>query len=137
MAASGLTGTIVATSEGLIQSYKTGDMIGSKPRYLTYVQLLAVPIGAAATAIVYPILRDQYGFEGENALTSPISMKWAGFAKLLGLGIHTLHLSAIWALGIGVVLGILFTVLEQKKEIRTWVPSPTGIGIGMLVPGAA
>ncbi len=137
MAASGLTGTVVATSEGLIQSYKTGHMIGSKPRYLTYVQLLAVPIGAAATAIIYPILREQYGFEGDNALVSPISQKWVGFAKLLGLGIHTLHPSALWALGIGIVLGILFTVLEQKGDIRTWVPSPTGIGIGMLVPGSA
>ncbi len=137
MAASGLTGTVVATSEGLIQSYKTGDMIGSKPRYLAYVQLLAVPVGAAATAIVYPILRDQYGFEGDNALTSPISQKWVGFAKLLGQGIHTLHPSAVWGLGIGILLGIILTVLEQKKEIRTWVPSPTGIGIGMLVPGSA
>jgi uncharacterized oligopeptide transporter (OPT) family protein len=137
MAASGLTGTVVATSEGLVQSYKTGDMIGSKPRYLTYVQLLAVPIGALATAIVFPILRDLFGFDGDNALTSPISQKWVGFAKLLGRGLHTLHPTAIWALGIGVGLGILLTVLEQKKELRTWVPSPTGVGIGMLVPGAA
>ncbi len=137
MVASGLTGTVVASSEGLIQSYKTGDMIGSRPRYLTYVQLLAVPIGAAAVAIVYPILRDQYGFEGENALTSPISQKWAGFAQLLGKGIEFLHPSAVWALAMGVVLGVIFTVLEQKRSIRTWVPSPTGIGIGMLVPGSA
>jgi putative OPT family oligopeptide transporter len=137
MAASGLTGTVVASSEGLIQSYKTGDMIGSRPRYLAYVQLMAVPIGAAAVAIVYPILREQYGFEGPNALTSPISQKWAGFAQLLGRGIESLHPSAVWALGIGVVLGVIFTVLEQNKSIRTWVPSPTGIGIGMLVPGSA
>lgn len=135
MAASGLTGTVAATSEGLVQSYKTGDMIGSKPRYLTYVQLMAVPIGAAATAIVYPILREQYGFTGDNALPSPISQKWVGFAKLLGKGIETIHPSALWALGVGVVLGIVFTVLEQRKSIRAWVPSPTGVGIGMLVPG--
>ncbi len=135
MAASGLTGTVAATSEGLVQSYKTGDMIGSKPRYLAYVQLMAVPIGAGATAIVYPLLRQQYGFTGENALPSPISQKWVGFAKLLGKGIESIHESALWALGVGIVLGILFTVLEQRKSIRTWVPSPTGIGIGMLVPG--
>jgi len=137
MAASGLTGTVVATSEGLIQSFKTGDLIGSKPRYLTYVQLMAVPIGAAATAIVYPIIYAEFGPDGDQTLSSPISQKWVGFAKLLGQGIHTLHPSAIWALGIGVALGIVFTLLEQKKSIRTWVPSPTGIGIGMLVPAFA
>jgi uncharacterized oligopeptide transporter (OPT) family protein len=135
MAASGLTGTVAATSEGLVQSYKTGDMIGSKPRYLAYVQLMAVPVGAAATAIVYPILRAEYGFKGDDALPSPISQKWVGFATLLGKGIETIHFTALWALGIGVVLGIVFTVLERNKSIKTWVPSPTGIGIGMLVPG--
>jgi uncharacterized oligopeptide transporter (OPT) family protein len=33
-------------------------------------------------------------------------------------------------------LGILFTVLEGTKW-KNWTPSPTGIGIGMLVPGSA
>lgn len=134
MAASGLTGTVAATSEGLVQSYKTGDMIGSKPRYLAYVQLMAVPIAAGATAIVYPILREEFGFTGDDPLPSPISQKWVGFAKLLGHGLDSLHPTALWALGIGIVLGVLFTVLESRKSIRTWVPSPTGIGIGMLVP---
>lgn len=137
MVASGLTGTIVANSEGLIQSYKTGDMIGSKPRYLAYVQLMSVPIGALSVAIIYPVLRDVFGFTGENALTSPISQKWVGFAKLLGQGVHTLHPSALWALGVGVVLGVILTVLEHRAKDRTWVPSPTGIGIGMLVPASA
>jgi uncharacterized oligopeptide transporter (OPT) family protein len=137
MIASGVTGTVVADSEGLMQSYKTGDMVGSTPRYITYIQLMAVPIGAAAVAIAYPMLRGIYKVGGETGLTSPISQKWAAFAKLLSQGFHVLHPSAIWALGIAVVLGVVFTVLEQNKQWRTFVPSPTGIGIGMLVPASA
>ncbi|MBL8858140.1 MAG: OPT/YSL family transporter [Planctomycetes bacterium] len=137
MAASGLTGTIVADSEGLMQSYRTGHLIGSTPRYLTYIQLMAVPVGALMVAIMYPILRENFGFTGDNALSSPISQKWVGFAKLLGLGLDALHPSAFAALGIAVVLGVVFTVLEQFKSIKRWVPSPTGIGIGMLVPATA
>lgn len=136
MVASGLTGTIVADSEGLMQSYKTGDRIGSTPKYLTYVQLMAVPVGAAAVALVYPLLREQFGF-GEHGLSSPISQKWVGFAKLLGKGLDALHPSAFVALAIAVGLGIVFTVLEQNPKLRTWIPSPTGIGIGMLVPATA
>jgi len=64
-------------------------------------------------------------------------MKWAGFAKLLSQGFHVLHPSALWALAIASALGIVFTVLEQNPRLRTWVPSPTGIGIGMLVPASA
>jgi len=136
MVASGVTGTIASESEGLMQAYRTGEMLGSKPRYLTYVQLLAVPVGAAAVALVYPLLRDTYGIGGENGLQSPISQKWAGFATLLSKGLSALPAGAIPALGIAVVLGILFTVIEGTKW-RKWCPSPTGVGIGMLVPGSA
>src|SRR5581483_11392203 len=34
MVASGVTGSIATESEGLMQDFKTGDMIGSTPRYL-------------------------------------------------------------------------------------------------------
>jgi uncharacterized oligopeptide transporter (OPT) family protein len=121
----------------VIQSYKTGDMIGSTPRYLTYVQLMAVPISALVLAIFYPILRDTYGIGGEHGLQSPISQKWVAFAQLLSKGFSVLHPSALVALAVGVTLGIVFTVLEQNPRIRTWVPSPTGIGIGMLIPSTA
>jgi uncharacterized oligopeptide transporter (OPT) family protein len=137
MVASGVTGSIASESEGIMQVYKTGDMIGSTPRYLTYMQLLAVPVGAAAVSIMYPLLRGTYGIGGETGLQSPISQKWVGFAKLLSQGFSTLHPSAVVALAVGSVLGIVFTVLEQNRKLRTWIPSPTGIGIGMLVPAGA
>lgn len=137
MVASGVTGSIVAESEGLMQSYRTGAMVGSTPRYITYVQLLAVPVGALALSFAYPLLRDTYGIGGETGLQSPISQKWVGFAKLLSQGFGVLHPSALAAFAVSVVLGIAFTLLEQKREWRPYVPSPTGIGIGMLVPASA
>jgi uncharacterized oligopeptide transporter (OPT) family protein len=136
MVASGVTGSIAAESEGLIQDFKTGDMIGSTPKYLTYAQLLAVPVGAAAVSYVYPLLRETYGIGGENGLQSPISQKWAGFAQLLSKGLSALPPGAITALAIAVTLGIIFTLLENTR-FKKWVPSPTGLGIGMLVPASA
>jgi uncharacterized oligopeptide transporter (OPT) family protein len=115
--------------------YKAGDMVGSSPRQLTYMQLLATPVGAAAVAWTYPLLRKQYGF-GETGLSSPISRKWRGFAEILAGGFDKLPQSALVALVVGVLLGILLAVLEMKVKDKTWVPSPTGIGIGMLIPGA-
>ncbi|MBI3551691.1 MAG: OPT/YSL family transporter [Elusimicrobia bacterium] len=136
MVASGVTGSIATESEGLMQDYKTGDMIGSTPKYLTYAQLLAVPVGAAAVSYVYPLLRATYGIGGEHGLQSPISQKWAGFAQLLSKGLSALPAGAVAAMLIAVALGILFTVLESTS-LKRYTPSPTGIGIGMLVPGAA
>jgi uncharacterized oligopeptide transporter (OPT) family protein len=136
MVASGVTGTIASESEGLMQVYRTGEMMGSKPRFLTYAQLLGVPVGAATVALVYPLLRNSYGIGGDNGLSSPISQKWAGFATLLSRGLSALPAGAITALLIAVVLGIVFTVIEDTP-LKKYCPSPTGIGIGMLVPGSA
>lgn len=136
MVASGVTGSVGAGAEGLMQDFKTGDMIGSTPKYLTYAQLLAVPVGAAAVAYVYPILRATYGIGGENGLQSPISQKWAGFAELLSKGVGALPPGAVTALAVSVVLGVIFTLLESTR-FKKWTPSPTGLGIGMLVPASA
>lgn len=136
MVASGVTGSIATQSEGLMQDFKTGHLIGSTPRYLTYAQLLAIPVGAAAVSYVYPLLRNTYGIGGDHGLQSPISTKWAGFAKLLSQGLNALPPGALPALAVGVALGVLFTILEGTKW-KKWTPSPTGIGIGMLVPASA
>ena len=133
MASSGTTGMIATESEALMQDYKAGYIIGSSPRYLTYAQLIAVPIGAAAVSFMYPLLKATYGIGGENGLSSPISQKWASFAELLSKGLSALPRGAVTAMIIFTLVGILLTVMEEKW--KEWTPSPTGIGIGMLVPG--
>ncbi len=135
MVASGTTGTIAVESEALMQDYKAGHMIGSSPKNLTIMQLLATPIGAAAVSWTYPLLRDTYGIVGEHAgLSSPISRRWAGFAEILSRGLSALPPGAVEAVVIAAVLGIMFALLETRNA--RWVPSPTGVGIGMLVPAA-
>ena len=145
MVSSGITGAVAAESEGLMQDFRTGQMIGSTPRILTYMQLLAVPVGALALAFMYPLLRDTYGITGENAqLLSPTSQRWVGFAKLVtqewsGPGAATTEaMVRLWwvqtSLTIGAGVGILLTLLEQKPSWRPFVPSPTGMGIAMLIP---
>jgi uncharacterized oligopeptide transporter (OPT) family protein len=137
LTASGVTGSIASQSEGLMQDYKTGHMIGSTPKNLTYAQLLAVPVGAAAVAFVYPLLVATYGIGGDNGLQSPISQRFAGLARILSEGVSALPTGALPALLIGVGVGVVLSVLEGIPAIRKWVPSPTGIGIGILVPGSA
>jgi uncharacterized oligopeptide transporter (OPT) family protein len=144
MVASGTTGTIAESSQAIMQDYKCGHLIGSKPRNITIMQLLAVPIGAAAVSLIYPVLVKSYGLydtidpvtkkEIHATLTSPISNKWAGFAQILKEGVNALPTSALWALLVFSVLGVVLTVLENRPGWRRFIPSPTGIGMGILVP---
>jgi uncharacterized oligopeptide transporter (OPT) family protein len=135
MLASGTTGTIAVVSEGLMQDYKAGHMIGSTPRHLTIMQLVGTPVGAAAVSWMYPLLRSTYGIVGEQAgLASPISRRIAGFAEILAQGVSALPAGAVPALIVGALLGIAIAVLESRR-VRG-VPSATGIGIGMMVPAA-
>ncbi len=135
MTASGMTGSIAAGSEGIMQCYKTGKLIGSNNRTLTYAQLLAVPIGAATVAWVYPILASKYGVGGEHGLSAPTAVKWAGFAEILSKGFSALPRGCFTAFLIAVALGVLLTVLEQRY--KKYLPSPSAVGLGMLLPGVA
>jgi uncharacterized oligopeptide transporter (OPT) family protein len=134
MIGSGMSGTVAANGEHLMQDYKAGKIVGSSNRNLTLVQLLAVPVGALAVSLVYPALKQRYGIGGEG-LSSPISVKWAGFAELLSQGWGALPRGCFVAMLVAVAIGIVITIFEPKH--RKFLPSPTGVGIGMLVPGLA
>jgi uncharacterized oligopeptide transporter (OPT) family protein len=146
MVASGTTGTIATSSEMIMQDYKCGHLVGTKPRIITIMQLLAIPVGAAAVSLIYPVLVKSYRIVDQidpvtgqtlpAGLTSPISQKWAGFAKILQDGPGALPVEALYALLVFSVLGVVLTVLESRPRLKRWVPSPSGVGIGMLVPFA-
>jgi uncharacterized oligopeptide transporter (OPT) family protein len=134
----GTTGTIAVTSEGLIQDYKAGHMIGSTPRSMTIAQLIGAPIGAAALAWTYPVLVRTYGLIGEHAgLAAPGARRSAGLAELLSAGVSKLPPSALWAMLGASLLGILFAVLEENPKLKRWTPSPTGVSLGVLLPFSA
>lgn len=132
------TGTIAATSEGLMQDYKTGHIIGSTPAAMTVAQLIGAPIGAAALAWTYPMLVSAYGIVGENAqLAAPTARRAAGFAEVLSAGIGAVPQTALIAAAIAILLGIFFALLEQNEKLRRVVPSSTGLSLGLLLPFAA
>jgi uncharacterized oligopeptide transporter (OPT) family protein len=132
---SGTAGTIAVTSEGLMQDYKAGYMIGSSPRAMAIAQIMGAPIGAAALSIVYPLLVKTYGLIGDHAgLAAPGARRSAGFAELLSKGVGTLPASAMWAMMIAAAFGVLFAILEQNPSLRKWSPSPVALSLGVLLP---
>jgi uncharacterized oligopeptide transporter (OPT) family protein len=131
--AAGMSGSCNAQGMGTIQDYKTGKIIGSTPRILTWVQLAAVPIGAAAVAIMYPLLTNRYQLGGAK-LPAPTGIKIAGMAILISQGIEAFpHGALLWTAIAGVV-GILIPMVQHFRRIE-WLPSAAGFGFGLILPG--
>ena len=137
MVGSGMSGAVAANGEHLMQDYRAGKIVGSTNKNLTILQLIGVPVGALAVAIAYPMVRARYGIGGDGGLSSPISVKWAGFAELLSKGFGALPQSALVALAIALVVGFVLTLLEAHPKLGPYIPSPTAMGLGMLIPGYA
>jgi uncharacterized oligopeptide transporter (OPT) family protein len=132
LVAAGMAGSGSAQGGGTIQDYKTGQIIGSTPRVLTWVQLAAVPIGAAAVAVMYPLLTTRYQL-GED-LTTPTGVKIANMAVLLSQGWGALPSGAVLWTVIASVAGILIAVVQHYRPID-WLPSAAGFGFGLILPG--
>jgi uncharacterized oligopeptide transporter (OPT) family protein len=131
--AAGMAGSCNSQGQGTIQDYKTGKIIGSTPWVLTWVQLAAVPIGAAAVAIMYPILKKHYGEIGDQ-LPAPTAIKISNMALLLSQGFDALPRGAlVWSIIAGVI-GIIIPIIQHFGRID-WLPSAGGFGLGLILPG--
>lgn len=133
MATSGSTGAIANSSQDVMLDFKSGFLVGNRPRSMTLAQLLGVPIGALTLTIVYPILKSVYGF-GEHGLPAPTAYKWKAFAELLTQGWAFLPPGAIAAMGAAAVLGTSLALAERRWPDSKWVPSAMGIGFAMILP---
>jgi uncharacterized oligopeptide transporter (OPT) family protein len=132
---SGVAGTVAVTSEGLMQDYRTGYIIGSSPRAMFIAQIIGAPIGAAALAFTYPLLVKTYGLIGDHAqLAAPGARRSAAFAQLLVAGVDKLPPSALWAGLAAAALGCVFAAMEQSERVRRWTPSPVALSLGLLLP---
>jgi OPT family oligopeptide transporter len=134
--AAGMAGNTSAQAEGTIQDFKTGKIIGSTPRILTYVQLAAVPIGAASVAIMYPLLVGKYGLGGDG-LTAPTGIKLANMAVLLSRGFEALPRYALQATIAAVVAGVAIAIIREKLQAAWvgWIPSVAAFGFALVLPG--
>ncbi len=133
LVAAGMSGNINSQGEGLMQVYKTGKMVGSTPRVLTWVQFWAIPIGAAAVAIMYPLLINHYGLGGDG-LAAPTGLKLANMAVLMSKGIAAFPPGALLWTVIAGAAGIIIALAKDKLGWG-WLPSAGGFGFALILPG--
>src|SRR5262249_62370693 len=126
LSAAGMAGTCNSQAEGTMQDYKTGQLVGSTPRVLTWAQLAAVPIGAAAVAIMYPLLLHRYKLGVD--LTTPTGVKISNMAVLLSQGLEAFPRGALTWAGIAPGAGGLVALGRHYWHVGG-VPSAGGSGL--------
>lgn len=131
----GVTSGVASHAADLLQDLKSGYILGANPRYQFVAQMFGVTAGAFFAVPVYRLLVPSAAALGTDQLPAPAAQVWAGVAKLLSQGLASLPPSAVVALVIAGVLGIVITLLEKAfPQHRKWIPSATGLGIALVVP---
>lgn len=133
LAAGGVAAGCSDVSADLLQVLKTGYLVGASPRRQVSAQFIGVAVGAIVSVLVYSAVTGVYGIGTEN-VPAPGAIPWSGMATLLSKGTAALPPFSLSAIIIGGLLGILLSMLEKSK-LGKYIPSPFGMGLGLVVPG--
>ena len=133
-----VTGGIGLHSADLLTTLKTGWLLGASPRIQFFAQLFGVVAGAAVVVPAFNLLIPDASVLGSDAWPAPSCLVWAGVSQAFVGGIDALHPTARTAIVVGLLLGVALALLERlaPKRLRPWIPSPSGIGIAMVIPGS-
>jgi len=133
-----VTGGIGLHAADLLTTLKTGWVLGASPRVQFYAQLFGVLAGAAVVVPAFNLLIPDPKVLGSDAWPAPSCLVWAGVSQAFAGGVGALDGLARTGIVAGALLGIALSLMERfaPKPLRTWVPSPSGLGIAMVVPGS-
>ena len=133
-----VTGGIGLHAADLLTTLKTGWLLGAKPRHQLYAQLFGVVAGAIIIVPAFNAIIPDASVLGSEAWPAPSCVVWAGVSKAFSNGISALHPTARTAIVLGLVLGTALALLERfaPKGLRAYIPSPSGLGIAMVIPGS-
>ncbi len=143
-AANLMTASITAgaglASADLLNDLKSGYLLGANPRRQFVAQFLGIFTGTIATCIGYYVLvPDASALTGTAhspaMFPAPGAQQWRVVAELFKFGVGNLHPMARYGMAIGLGVGAALAVAEWAlPERRSWIPSATGLGLGLLLP---
>jgi len=135
-----ITSSASAASADLLSDLKSGYLLGAHPRRQFVAQFLGIFTGTIASVLGYFLLVPDAtvltGSQGRPPqFAAPAAQQWKAVAELFRLGVGNLHPMARQGILIGIVAGTVLAVAEWLlPKDRRWLPSATGIGLGLLLP---
>jgi uncharacterized oligopeptide transporter (OPT) family protein len=131
--AAGTTAGAGGSSADLLTDLKSGYLLGANPRKQFIAQFVGIFFGTLAIVPAwYLMVPDKARLEAFN---SPATNMWKAVADLLTQGIHLLPTTALTAIVIGALVGIVIPVMEKLlPKLRRFLPSAMGLGLAWVIP---
>nr|WP_206171833.1 OPT family oligopeptide transporter [Thiorhodococcus mannitoliphagus] len=131
-----VAGGAAGQSADLLNDFKAGQAIGAPPRFQVVAQVFGVFTGSVVGSLVYlSLIPDPASMLITEQWPAPAVATWKVVAETLSEGLSSVPLSALWAVAIGALAGILVTVIEQRRGAR-WLPSMPAFGLAMVIPAS-
>lgn len=135
-----ITSNAAASSADLLTDLKSGYLLGANPRRQFIAQFFGIFAGTIATVLGFHLLvPDASVLTGANgnapAFAAPSAQAWLAVAQVFQKGVASLHPMARTCIWWGLIAGVVLVLLELAfPKLRRWLPSPTGIGLGFILP---
>ncbi|MBL9121370.1 MAG: OPT/YSL family transporter [Phycisphaerae bacterium] len=137
----GLTSEVASNASNLLMDIKPGYMLGAKPRQQAWGHLIGIFAGGlAAVPLFFWLFLPHYNpalpIEGQvvsEKFPMPGALIWKGVADMIAQGGGNLRDSAIMAMIIAGVVGIVFEVLRVVSKGKFPI-SAVAIGLGVVIP---
>ena len=135
-----VTSSAASASADLLNDLKSGYLLGANPRRQFIAQAMGIFSGTIATVIGYfALVPDATALVGSDteapAFPAPAAQAWKAVAEVFKLGIENMHPMHQKAILVGLALGAVLVMLEQfLPKLKKFLPSPSGLGLGFILP---
>lgn len=134
MAAS-VTANAGSSSADLLTDLKSGYLLGASPRKQFIAQFCGVFFGTAAIVPAWYLMVPNK--EALDKFALPSTQMWKATAEVLTKGISSLPQSAVYAIVIGALVGIILpTIGSLFPKANRYLPSAMGLGLSWVMPFA-
>jgi uncharacterized oligopeptide transporter (OPT) family protein len=131
--AAGTTASAGGSAADLLTDLKSGYLLGANPRKQFLAQFYGVFFGTLAIIPAWYLMVPNKG--ALEAFNPPATYMWKAAADLLTQGVHMLPRSALVAIVIGALVGLILPTLEKVfPKLRPWLPSAMGLGLAWVIP---
>ncbi len=136
----GITAGAAGAASDLLVDLKSGYLLGANPRRQFIAQFLGIFAGTVATvAGFYLLVPDAISLTGDAgrppAYPAPAAQSWLAVARVFQHGLSSLHPMAQQSMIVGLAIGGALAATEKLfPRASRFLPSPTGFGLGFIMP---